>query len=136
MTLTAGPRSSTSSAQEEVAPIGTAAGRRPAAGSAEAAEPVSRPAVVVVKVEGELDVSSVSRVREHLHDALSVRPARLVVDLERCPFVDACALTMLLDVHRRAWRAGGLLTLRGCSPRVLRLLSLTGLRRVFDLADA
>jgi anti-anti-sigma factor len=64
-----------------------------------------------------------------------VRPGRLVVDLEHCPFVDACALTMLLDVHRRAWRAGGVLTLRGCSPRVLRLLSLTGLRRVFDLAE-
>ena len=96
---------------------------------------LARPAVVVVKVDGELDVASVGRVREHLHDALSVRPGRLVVDLQDCPFVDACALTMLLDVHRRAWRAGGLLTLRGCSPRVLRLLSLTGLRRVFDLAE-
>jgi anti-anti-sigma factor len=133
MTLTAGPRSRTSTAEQEaVEPTTTGrGGRGEAAGTA-----VPRPAVVVVKVEGELDVSSVSRVREHLHDALSVRPARLVVDLEHCPFVDACALTMLLDVHRRAWRAGGLLTLRGCSPRVLRLLSLTGLRRVFDLAEA
>ena len=96
----------------------------------------SRPAVVEVVVEGELDAGSVSRVRDTLHDALAMRPARLVVDLSACPFVDACALTMLLDVHRRAWRAGGLLTLRGCSPRVLRLLSLTGLRRVFDLAEA
>jgi anti-anti-sigma factor len=96
---------------------------------------LARPAVVVVVVEGELDISSVARVRETLHDALSVRPGRLVVDLADCPFVDACALTMLLDVHRRAWRAGGVLTLRGCSPRVLRLLSLTGLGRVFDLAD-
>ena len=92
-------------------------------------------AEVVVVVDGELDSASVSRVREHLHDALSVRPQRLVVDLTDCPFVDACALTMLLDVHRRAWRAGGVLSLRGCSPRVLRLLSLTGLRRVFDLTD-
>jgi anti-anti-sigma factor len=97
---------------------------------------LSRPAVVEVVVEGELDISSVGRVRETLHDALSVRPGRLVVDLTACPFVDASALTMLLDVHRRAWRAGGVLTLRGCSPRVLRLLSLTGLRRVFDLAEA
>jgi hypothetical protein len=31
-------------------------------------------------------------------------------------------------------RTGGVLTLRGSCPRVLRLLSLTGLRRVFDLA--
>lgn len=107
------------------------------AGTALAPEPaeLGRPAVVVVDVRGELDVASVARVREQLHEALAARPGRLVVDLTDCPFVDACALTMLLDVHRRAWRAGGVLTLRGCSPRVLRLLSLTGLRRVFDLAD-
>jgi anti-anti-sigma factor len=95
----------------------------------------SRPAVVEVVVEGELDLSSVARVRDHLHDALAIRPERLVVDLTDCPFVDASALTMLLDVHRRAWRSGGVLTLRGCSPRVLRLLSLTGLARVFTLAE-
>ena len=93
------------------------------------------PAVVTVEVVGDLDLGSVARVRETLHDALSVKPARLVVDLERCGFVDASALAMLLDAHRRAWRHGGVLTLRGCSPRVLRLLSLTGLRRVFELEN-
>jgi anti-anti-sigma factor len=91
------------------------------------------PAVVVVEVVGDLDLASVARVRETLHDALSVKPNQLVVDLSRCAYVDASALAMLLDVHRRAWRSGGVLTLRGCSSRVVRLLSLTGLRRVFDL---
>lgn len=90
--------------------------------------------VQVVQVEGELDLASVPRVREELHEALATRPAQLVVDLSACTFVDASALSMLVDVHRRAWREGGVLTLRGCSPRVLRLLSLTGLRRVFDVA--
>jgi anti-anti-sigma factor len=97
-------------------------------------EVLSRPAVVRVVVDGELDVASVDRVRETLQDALSVRPGSLVVDLSACPFVDASALTMLLDVHRQAWHQGGMLTLEGCSTRVLRLLSLTGLRRVFDVA--
>ena len=88
----------------------------------------------VVQVQGPLDVASIAPTREQLHEALTRRPERLVVDLSRCTFVDASALAMLLDVHRRACRAGGVLTLRGCSPRVLRLLSLTGLRRVFDLS--
>jgi anti-anti-sigma factor len=90
----------------------------------------------VVEVVGDLDLGRVPRVREQLHEALSARPEQLVVDLGGCDFVDASALSMLLDVHRRAWRAGGVLTLRGCSPRVLRLLSLTGLRRVFDVEAA
>lgn len=94
---------------------------------------LSTPAVLVVDVVGELDLRSTARVRERLEDALAAHPARLVVDLSQCTFVDAGALAMLLEAHRRISRAGGVLTLRACSPRVLRLLSLTGLRRVFDL---
>lgn len=99
------------------------------------AAPLSSPAVVVVDIVGELDLTTVARVRESLDDALAARPEQLVVDLSGCPFVDASALTMLLEVHRQACRSGRTLTLRGCSPRVLRLLSLTGLRRVFDLTS-
>lgn len=89
--------------------------------------------VAVVEVAGDLDLASVSRTREQLHEALARRPQQLVVDLSGCGFVDASALSMLVDVHRRACSIGGVLTLRGCSSRVLRLLSLTGLRRVFDV---
>ena len=89
--------------------------------------------LVQVDVVGDLDLAAVPRMRDQLDTVLAGRPARLVVDLSQCAFVDASALAMLLEVHRRACRYGGLLTLRGCSPRVLRLLSLTGLRRVFDL---
>jgi anti-anti-sigma factor len=90
--------------------------------------------VVQVDVVGDLDHAAVARVREQALAALADRPSRLVVDLSACGFVDASAFAMLLDLHRRAWRADGVLTLAGCSPRVLRLLSLTGLRRVFDVA--
>lgn len=92
--------------------------------------------VLVVGVDGPLDAGTVERVRAELSASADRCPDRLVVDLSDCPFVDGGALAMLLDVHRRTCRTGGVLTLRGCSPRVLRLLSLTGLRGVFDLADA
>ena len=91
------------------------------------------PATVVVHITGALDVTTLPRVREQLEQALTGRPGRLVVDLSACTFVDASALAVLLELHRRLCRTGGVLTLRGCCPRVLRLLSLTGLRRVFDL---
>ena len=107
---------------------------------ADAPAPTEAPAppvgttTVVVPVPGALDVTTLPRVREQLEQAAAARPARLVVDLSACTFVDASALAVLLDVHRRLSRTGGVLTLRGSCPRVLRLLSLTGLRRVFDLA--
>jgi anti-sigma B factor antagonist len=91
-------------------------------------------AEVTVSVTGALDVTTLPRVREQLEQALASRPAGLAVDLSGCTFVDASALAVLLDVHRRMSRTGSVLTLLGCCPRVLRLLSLTGLRRVFALA--
>ena len=93
-------------------------------------------AVRTVEVTGALDLSTVARVRERIEDAMASRPDRLVVDLSACPFVDATALAALLDAHRRMCLSGGVLSLRGTSPRVLRLLSLTGLRRVFDLTPS
>ena len=94
------------------------------------------PRVVVVEVQGDLDAARVPRVRALLEDAVGLRPQQLVVDLSGCSFLDSSGLTVLLDAHRRLARVGAVLTLRGCSPRVLRLLSLTGLQRVFDLEDA
>ena len=92
------------------------------------------PNEVRVSVVGELDIRTLARVREQLQDALAERPVRLVVDLADCPFVDAAALAALLEAHRTASRYGGLIVLLGCQPRVLRVLSLTGLRRVFAYA--
>ena len=105
----------------------------PAVPAAPPAAPAPGARPVVVDVCGDLDLATVARIRERLEDAMAARPPHLVVDLSGCAFVDASALAMLLEAHRRMCRAGGRFTLRGCSPRVLRLLSLTGLRRVFDL---
>ncbi len=104
-------------------------------GARRAPDPMG-PQVVVVEVQGDLDAARVPRVRALLEDAVGVRPQQLVVDLSCCSFLDASGLTVLLDVHRRLARVGSVLTLRGCSPRVLKLLSLTGLQRVFDLETA
>ena len=98
---------------------------------------VVKPSVVTgpptVVVRGPLDLATIARVRAVIEDVLGARPSHLVVDLSDCPSVDASALAMLLEVHRRMARSGGCLTLRGAGPRVVRVLSLTGLRRVFDL---
>lgn len=92
--------------------------------------------VVLVRVEGGLDVSTVLSMRERLFDALSLSPERLVVDLADCPSFDAAAINMLLDVHCQAWRQHSRLTLRGCSDGHLRVLALMRLHEVFDIEDA
>lgn len=84
-------------------------------------------------VAGELDARSLPRFSASLQQVLAGHPDRLVLDLSDCSFVDAAALSVLLEAHRTTARYGGELVLAGCTPRVLRLLSLTGLGRVFTL---
>lgn len=69
----------------------------------------------------------------HLDDALRVRPDRVVVDLSQCTSLDSTALQALLDAHRRLARRDAVLALRGLSPRLVRLLSLSGLTDVLHV---
>ena len=89
----------------------------------------------VVQVSGDLDHATVPQVADRLHAAVTSGPAEVVVDLENCTFVDATALAKLVETNTAAQRSGRTLVLRCCSPRVERLLAITGLRRVFTVRD-
>lgn len=92
--------------------------------------------LVRVVVQDDLDLATVGRLRELLDDALRTHPERLVLDVSGCGFVDATALGMLLEVHRAARRQGAVLVLCRPSPRVTRILALTGLTGVFQVETA
>lgn len=78
----------------------------------------------------------VDQLRAQLDDAVRLRPERLVVDVTRCRTMDASAIDVLLDAHRRLRRLGGTLTLRSPSGRLLRNLTLTRADLVLDLGHA
>lgn len=88
---------------------------------------------VVVGVSGPLDSAALPPVAQRLEEALATCPIEVIVDLDDCPYVDAAGWGALVDAHRRATLAGARLALAHCSPRVLRLLCLTGLRRVLEV---
>ena len=102
----------------------------------QAAEPTDEQRIPVVEVviTEEFDVSVVHRMASLLEDALALRPRELVVDLAACPLLDASAIGLLVDVHRRARRAGSELTLRTVSPRLQRNLMLARADRVLQVA--
>jgi anti-anti-sigma factor len=88
---------------------------------------------VEIVIAEELDAAAVPRVSALLHEAADLRPRHLVVDLAACPFLDATAIGMLLDVHRRVWTDGGRLTLRAPGERVIRTLRLARVDHVLDV---
>jgi len=90
------------------------------------------PTVEIIITE-ELDAASVPRIAGLLQEAVELHPANLLVDLAQCPFVDATAISMLLDIHRQIWSAGGRLTLRDPSARVRRTLQLARVDHVLHM---
>ncbi|MFC7547388.1 STAS domain-containing protein [Plantactinospora sp. GCM10030261] len=62
-----------------------------------------------------------------------LRPGQVVLDLSGCGHIDAAAIGLLLDVHRRLVRAGGSLTIRDPGPHVQDILRSTGLHRVLPM---
>ncbi|MFI5910248.1 STAS domain-containing protein [Dactylosporangium sp. NPDC051541] len=89
--------------------------------------------VIEIVINEELDAASVPRFAALLHEAVDLRPDNLVIDLTECPFVDAAAVGLLLDVHRRMFSHGGRLTLRSPGPRVSRTFRLARVDNVLNV---
>ena len=84
----------------------------------------------VVRVSGELDIRTCERL-ERMTGELVDLGRRVVLDLSELTFCDSTGLAVLVRLHKRAEIAGGTLVLRAPVPRVLNLLTLTGLTRLF-----
>jgi anti-anti-sigma factor len=85
----------------------------------------------VLALSGNLDARSATEVREALHTAIDTGVGDLVVDASGVDLVDATGLGVLLGAHRRAAKAGRRIVLRDASPRLVRMLRLARLHRVF-----
>jgi len=84
---------------------------------------------VVLRVSGEVDVSTTPELRKHL-DAIDPRSEQTVVDLTAVDLLDSSALGALVGLrHRAGGRPVALLCRENSSPR--RLLRLTGLENAF-----
>jgi anti-anti-sigma factor len=87
-------------------------------------------------LSGRLDASSASEMRDALHAAIDAGAGDLIVDASGVDLVDATGLGVLLGAHRRAARAGRRIVLRDASPRLVRILRLARLQRVFAVEPA
>ncbi len=92
---------------------------------------------VVVRVEGELDVSTAPPLREELrrlirHDGAQGAPS-VVVDLRAVTFMDSYALGLLVQCHKLARAHRRTFALVSTSPRVEQLFRITGMRHVLPL---
>ena len=89
--------------------------------------------VVIAAVTGDIDISTVTRLRERLF-GLADGGQTLIVDLNRVTFIDSAGLGALVGAARRAAAHGGSLHAVCARPQTRRLLWLTGVDRRIPLA--
>lgn len=91
------------------------------------------PQRVLARVCGEIDMEDADELRRDLIAALDSSASGLDIDLSGVTFFDCSGLHILLRLNRLALRAGKTLVLTALSPRVARLLQLTGTHHVFTV---
>ncbi len=89
---------------------------------------------LVVRVQGDVDVTTAPTLRSELSRLLAARNARVVLDLSDVPFLDSTGLGVLVGRLRSVRLAGGDLVLVIRDERVLRNFAITGLDRVFMIS--
>ena len=87
----------------------------------------------VVAVAGEVDIATVTRLRERLFE-LAASGRSLVVDLDQVSFIDSAGLAALAGAARRAAAHGASLQVVCARPRTRQLFRLTGLDGPVPLA--
>jgi anti-sigma B factor antagonist len=94
------------------------------------AEGASTERVLVLVLEGELDLAAAPRLQARLADIGSARA--LVLDLSRASFIDSAVLKELLQARAELAERDVKLVLAGVAPPVRRLLDLTRTSELFE----
>ncbi|MGH8936189.1 MAG: STAS domain-containing protein [Acidimicrobiia bacterium] len=94
----------------------------------------------VLEVGGEIDLATAAQLREAVLDLIQNGSRQVVVDLRGVEFMDSTGLGVLVGALKRLREQEGDLVLVCTEGPVLKILTLTGLDRVFpihrDVAEA
>jgi anti-sigma B factor antagonist len=87
----------------------------------------------VISVRGEIDVYTAPSLRERLNELVTSGHYDLVVDLVEVDFLDSTGLGVLVGGLKRVRSHGGTLRLVCTQERILKVLRITGLTKVFPI---
>jgi anti-sigma B factor antagonist len=91
----------------------------------------------VVRLAGEIDVSTVGQARAQLGDAIVDNPGAVItVDMGEVVFLDSTGIGALVSALKRARHGDGDLRLVGVQPQVFKVFQLTGLTRALEIEAA
>ena len=90
----------------------------------------------VVVAAGELDLHTAPPLRDHLLGLIEQGTSRLAVDMSKVDFMDSSSLGGLITCLKRLRERDGQLALVGLDGPPMKVMTLTGLDRVFELVGS
>ena len=93
----------------------------------------TRDSSATISPVGEIDLDTVGLLSASLSDTIAAGATHVVVDFAHVTYIDSAGLGALVGAHKKLRAAGGALVLRCEHPRVMRLLTITGLTKLFTI---
>lgn len=93
------------------------------------------PTLVAGSLPAKFDYGVCNAFHNQLRPHLDESPAALVVDLAGVTFMDSCAIGTLITIRNRLMKDKTPMFLCGLSEQVAKIIKITDLGRVFELAD-
>ncbi len=90
----------------------------------------------LVAVRGEIDLATQAQFRTVLSELVVAGQVDLRIDLSGVEFIDSTGLGALIGARRRVHAFNGSLRLLSPSEQVMKVFTVTGLNRVFDIEEA
>ncbi len=90
----------------------------------------------IVEAAGELDLHTSPPLRDHMLELIERGTLRLALDLTKVDFMDSSSLGSLVTCLKRLRERDGRLVLIGVGGTPMKVLTLTGLDRVFEIVPS
>jgi anti-anti-sigma factor len=87
----------------------------------------------VVRVAGEIDISTAPRLADYLDGLGGLGGQRVIVDLTEVSSIDSSGFDVLVAAHKNQEQDGGQLVLRGVSPAASESLQILGMHASLHL---
>ena len=88
---------------------------------------------VIIRPDGEVDLSTSRELQQALKNAMSGKPERVVVDLEKVPYMDSSGVATLVEAMQIARKQKSALVLCAMQDKVRSIFEIARLDRVFTI---
>lgn len=92
--------------------------------------------VTVVAISGEIDVYTAPKLRDTLTELVGSGAYRLIIDMDSVEFLDSTGLGVLVGGLKKVRAHDGSMDIVCSQERLLKIFTITGLSKVFNIHDS